>query len=127
MTPTTGSFVLYGYGVLLIIGGVLGYVLPEKPSIVSLIAGGGFGVLAIVSGVLISAGIARSGLILGGFVALLVLGAMGKRFMDSGKFMPAGMTAVLSLFVLVFVSVIVLRHTPGNPVRDPDVQLDDRP
>ena len=37
------------YGALLIVGGVLGYVLPEKPSKISLFAGGGTGLLAIAA------------------------------------------------------------------------------
>jgi uncharacterized membrane protein (UPF0136 family) len=37
------------YGVLMVVGGILGYVLPKTPSKISLIAGGGSGVLAIVA------------------------------------------------------------------------------
>lgn len=37
------------YGILMILGGILGYVLPKNPSKVSLIAGGGSGLLALVA------------------------------------------------------------------------------
>ena len=37
------------YGVLMIVGGILGYVLPKEPSKISLIAGGASGLLAIVA------------------------------------------------------------------------------
>lgn len=37
------------YGVLMIVGGILGYVLPREPSKISLIAGAASGLLAIVA------------------------------------------------------------------------------
>ena len=42
-------YVVLVYGILMIVGGILGYVLPETPSKISLIAGCGSGALAIVA------------------------------------------------------------------------------
>ncbi|MEW4569565.1 TMEM14 family protein [Tautonia sp. JC769] len=122
MTPTTGSIVLLIYGVLLILGGVMGASAGSK---VSLIAGGAFGVLAVVAAAITAYGASRAGLILGGIVALLVMGSMAQRFMETKKFMPAGMTAVLSLIVLVLVVVIVLRGSPNNPMPDPGFEVEE--
>jgi uncharacterized membrane protein (UPF0136 family) len=41
-------YALLVYGILMIVGGILGYVLPKTPSKISLIAGVASGVLAIV-------------------------------------------------------------------------------
>lgn len=118
MTPMTGSIVLFVYGLLLILGGVMGASAGSK---VSLIAGGAFGALSIVAAAITAYGASRVGLILGGLVALLVMGSMAQRFMETRKFMPAGMTAILSLIVLVLVVVIVLRGSPNNPMPNPGV------
>lgn len=121
MTPMTGSIVLLIYGVLLIVGGVVGASAGSK---VSLIAGGLFGVLSIIAAAITTYGAPKIGLIMGGIVALLVMGSMADRFMKTGKFMPSGMTAILSLLVLVLVAVIVLRFSPNNPMPDPRTQVE---
>ncbi|WP_169974646.1 TMEM14 family protein [Tautonia rosea] len=122
MTPTIGSIVLFVYGLLLILGGVMGASAGSK---VSLIAGGAFGVLAVVAAAITAYGSNRPGLILGGIVALLVMGSMAQRFMETKKFMPAGMTAILSLIVLVLVVVIVLRGSTSKPMTDPGVSVEE--
>ena len=61
---------LLAYGILLIAGGVLGYVLPEKPSKASLIAGSITGALAIVAFFLAGSN-PRAGFALGLAVAAL--------------------------------------------------------
>jgi uncharacterized membrane protein (UPF0136 family) len=60
------------YGILMIVGGILGYVLPQTPSKISLIAGCGSGVLAIVAYF-----IARSELVPGLAIALVVSAGVG--------------------------------------------------
>ena len=88
------------YGILMIVGGVLGYVLPKTPSKISLIAGGASGVLAIVAWLIARGdpvpGFAM-GLVIAGGVGFMMLG----RLKQTGKFMPSGMIVALSAIVVV--------------------------
>jgi len=85
---------IYGlaYGALVAIGGLVGY--SKAGSIPSLLSGLGFGGLAAF------AGYTRNYLLLLGISAILLC-VMGSRFYNSGKFMPAGLVALLSLAVLL--------------------------
>ncbi|KAI1712814.1 transmembrane protein 14C domain-containing protein [Ditylenchus destructor] len=80
------------YAGLVAAGGLIGYL--KAGSIPSLVAGVASGVVAGVASfysnfyVLIGVGIVLSGL-------------MGFRFLKSGKFMPAGLIAALSLLIIV--------------------------
>ena len=102
------AWMLLVYGILLIIGGILGFVLPEKPSKISLIAGGISGVLAIVAFQLARGEPPTGGLILGFVVATANEGFMMIRFAKTKKFMPAGLVALLSVAVMIATAVAML-------------------
>ena len=98
MNPRVGLVVLGIYGVLLIVGGVMGFV--KAKSRASLIAG-------IVSGLVAFAalGIAANYNKAGGFALALALGIamfmfFGPRAMTSRKFMPSGLMVMASVIVI---------------------------
>ena len=99
---------LFVFGVLTIVGGVIGFV--KAKSRASLIAGGISGVLLLVAGSLIGLH-TLAGLILGLVVSLLLAGRFGPAFAKTKKPMPAGMMAVLSIIglVLTILSLVQLR------------------
>ena len=86
------------YAALLIFGGAMGFA--KKRSLPSLIAGAGSGV-AILQ--LTQGGVARNKFPLQIITGLLFAG-MGVRAAKSGKFMPAGMVALLSAIALGAIS-----------------------
>jgi uncharacterized membrane protein (UPF0136 family) len=94
---TIARYTLLGYGVVLILGGIMGYA--KGRSRVSLLTGS-------ISGVVILGAFAWSlqsptpALWLGAAMAAILAIGMGARFRKSGKFMPAGMIALLSLVAL---------------------------
>ena len=100
------EIVLIAYGLLLIVGGVMGF---RKGSKVSLIAGS-------LSGILVLAGVVLLGFNPSlGWISLSVLNALlavsfVSRLVKTRKFMPSGMLLVISLGFLVF----CLAHLGGN-------------
>jgi uncharacterized membrane protein (UPF0136 family) len=84
------------YGVLLILGGIMGKV--KGNSSVSLVAGGLTGVAALV-GFWKSLDDPMLGFMIGAMVGLLLTGIFVSRFARSRQFMPAGLILVLSLLV----------------------------
>lgn len=82
------------FGVLTIAGGVMGFV--KAKSRASLIAGSIAGVLLLAAGYLVHDG-ARAGLALGLIVSLSLAGRFVGAFRKSGKFMPAGLMAILGV------------------------------
>ncbi|XP_046647347.1 transmembrane protein 14C-like [Daphnia pulicaria] len=91
------DFLTYGYAALVATGGIIGYA--KAKSIPSLAMG-------LLFGSLIGFGAYRTSnnpnnyyLALGTSVALG--GFMGKRYMDSGKIMPAGLIAAVSLLMVL--------------------------
>ena len=92
----TAQVVLGIYGMLLIVGGVMGMV--KAGSLVSMIAGGISGVVALV-GLWISLSDPATGFLVGALLALLLTGMFVNRFMATRKFMPAGMVLIMSLAV----------------------------
>src|SRR5688572_27142481 len=88
------AYVVIVYAVLVIVGGVIGYLKAQsKPS---LIAGGASGLLLLACGVLMLKGVAA-----GGYLALLIslvlLVMFTNRYSAKRAFMPAGLMVVLSL------------------------------
>jgi len=100
----TARWALIVYGALMILGGILGYVLPEKPSKISLISGAAIGVLSIAASL-----IARSeplpglamGLVVAEGSALMLL----PRWREKRKFMPMGMLVVASGAMALVIAV----------------------
>jgi len=87
------DWIAYSYAAAVTAGGVMGYV--KKGSIMSGIMGLTFGSLAGYGAYQTSEDPAKYYLSLG--VSTVLTGVMGSRALSSGKFMPAGMVAILSL------------------------------
>ncbi len=102
--PTKIYFLVFG--LLTIAGGVMGYV--KAGSTASLIAGGISGVLLIVAALLLPSHVVV-GLALGLLVSLLLAGRFLPAFLKSGKMMPDGMMALLSIIAIVFAVLAWLR------------------
>ncbi len=81
------------YGLLLIFGGLKGY---QEGSKESLYAGAGSGVLTLLFAAL-GTRKPRLGMGLGALIATILTGVMGWRWEKSGKIMPAGMIAIVSV------------------------------
>ncbi|MDQ6624145.1 MAG: TMEM14 family protein [Verrucomicrobiota bacterium] len=95
------------FGVLTIVGGVIGYV--NKGSVASIIAGSISGVLLVVAAFLLP-GYFLPGIILGGIISLLLAGRFVPAFLKTGGIMPAGMMSVLSVIgVIVAVAALIKR------------------
>lgn len=88
-----------GVGGLTFAGGLMGYV--TKGSKASLMAGSTFGGLLMLSAFLISKK-STKGNVLGSGVAGMLTYAMGKKFLKSRKFMPAGLIAGLGAMAFVY-------------------------
>lgn len=107
---TLARYTLLGYGVILILGGIMGYT--KGKSRVSLLAGSisGIVILGIFAWSLQSP---TAALLLGAAMAALLTIGMGIRFIRSGKFMPAGVIALLSLVALCVTLGGVLQSQRG--------------
>jgi uncharacterized membrane protein (UPF0136 family) len=100
---------LYVYGVLLIVGGLMGYV--KAKSLPSLIAGLVCGVIIIIVGLnYISYDAPYVALI----VALVLIFLMGRRYLVTRKPMPALLIVVLSIIVAVVQVYILLDKGNGS-------------
>lgn len=84
------------YGVLLIVGGIIGKV--KSGSSASLFAGAASGAIALV-GFWQSTNDPATGLLTGGLVGLMLTGIFMSRFIRTRQFMPAGLILILSLLV----------------------------
>ncbi|MFQ5847908.1 MAG: TMEM14 family protein [Candidatus Methylomirabilales bacterium] len=103
-------YTLLAYGVLLILGGVMGYA--KGRSQASLLSGGVSGV--VILGVFAwSLTAATAAMWLGAGVAALLTVVMGVRFMRSRKFMPAGVVVVASLLTLAVTLAAALGSGAG--------------
>lgn len=94
------------FGVLTIIGGVIGYV--KAGSLPSIIAGAVTGVLLLVAGALLPEHRAI-GLATGFIVSLLLALQFVPKFIRTGRVMPAGMMSILSVVGLVVAIVAWLK------------------
>src|SRR3954470_8519031 len=86
------------FGILTIVGGVIGYV--KAGSTASIIAGSISGLGLIVAACLLPGNIAP-GLIIAGVVSVALAGRFIPAFMNTGKVMPAGLMAVLSVIGVI--------------------------
>ena len=100
------QWVVWVYGAFILLGGVMGWVKAKsKPSLIS---GTLFGVLLIADGFWMSSD-RHNALIAGVALAGILLVVMGIRFVRTKKFMPAGLTASLSLIVALILVTALLR------------------
>jgi len=86
------------FGLLTIAGGVMGYV--KAGSVASIVAGTISGVLLLLAAFLLPQQFAIA-LILAAVVCILLAGRFLPAFLKTGKMMPAGMMAILSLIGVV--------------------------
>ena len=94
------------FGVLTIIGGIIGYV--KAGSWASIIAGSIAGVLLLIAGSLLPEHQA-AGLATGLVVSLLLAAQFIPKFLRTGKPMPAGVMSVLSLIGIIVAIVAWLK------------------
>ena len=90
------------FGLLTIVGGVIGYV--KAGSTASLVAGAISGIALLVAAFLLPGNVAL-GLIIAGVVSLLLAGKFIPNFMQTGKIMPAGLMAILSAIGVIMAIV----------------------
>ena len=86
------------FGLLTIIGGVIGFV--KAGSTASIIAGSISGILLFVAALLLPQNLAV-GLILAGVVSILLAGRFVPAFLKTGQAMPAGLMSVLSVLGVI--------------------------
>lgn len=116
------------YGILLIVGGVMGKV--KGNSSASLVAGTLAGVAALI-GFWKSLDDPMTGFMIGAMVGLMLTGIFISRFVRSRKFMPAGLILIMSLIVGILCvmarqevevvlqspKALVYKKAESNPVR----------
>jgi uncharacterized membrane protein (UPF0136 family) len=90
------------FGILTIVGGVIGYV--KAGSTASIVAGAISGIALIVAAYLLPGNVA-AGLIIAGAVSLLLAGRFIPAFMRTGKIMPDALMAILSAIGIVMAIV----------------------
>jgi uncharacterized membrane protein (UPF0136 family) len=90
------------FGLLTIVGGVIGYV--KAGSTASIVAGAISGIALIVAAYLLPGNVAL-GLILAGVVSVALAGKFIPDFMKNGKVMPAGLMSVLSVIGVIMAIV----------------------
>jgi uncharacterized membrane protein (UPF0136 family) len=90
------------FGLLTIVGGVIGYV--KAGSTASIIAGGISGIALIIAAYLLPGNIAL-GLIIAGIVSVALAGRFIPAFMNTGKVMPSGLMAILSVIGVIMAIV----------------------
>ena len=106
---TLGPIVLLIYAILMLAGGVLGYL--KAGSRPSLIAGGTSGILLLVAYAVTFRDMGL-GLWIGAVIAGLLCVVTGMRWVKSKKMMPSGMLAIISLLSLA----LLLRSAMATPV-----------
>ena len=94
------------FGVLTLVGGVMGYV--SKGSNASLIAGGASGLLLIAAAVLIATKV-QPALLLGLLISLALAGHFTQTYLKKGGFMPAGMMIGLSVIGIILTVLALIK------------------
>lgn len=100
---------LYIYGILLIVGGAMGYV--KAQSVPSLVAGLVCGIIALVLGYSYTWHFAPHAAFI---LALVLIFIMGKRYLHTRKAMPALLIVVLSAVVAIVQVYVILFVGLGN-------------
>jgi uncharacterized membrane protein (UPF0136 family) len=98
ISPIVGQVTLAIYGVLLAVGGLIGYFKAgSRPSLVA----GMLSAVAAFAALGLSVGRGQLGTALGSLLAIVLFVLFGYRYaVKTGKFMPSGLLAVISLVVL---------------------------
>ncbi len=105
----TTAWIILIYGVLVAVGGVMGYV--RAQSVPSLVAGGVAGVLLIASAVAMMRGPFQIGWWAALIIAVLLLLRFGSAAFSGFKMMPGGLMIILSVIAIV---VLLLGRTPAR-------------
>jgi uncharacterized membrane protein (UPF0136 family) len=93
------SWIVLVYGLLVAIGGIMGYV--KASSMESLIAGCGSGLILAGAAFLMARGSYQAGWWVALIVSLLLLGRFGNAAISGGfKMMPGGLVIIMSLIVI---------------------------
>ncbi|TAE58799.1 MAG: hypothetical protein EAZ76_14865 [Nostocales cyanobacterium] len=95
-----GIFAAFGYGILVLIGGIIGYI--QVKSQVSLISGIISGLLIIIAAYCQLQGITW-GLALAGVVTGFIVTFFAIRLAKTRKFMPAGLMVIFGVLALVII------------------------
>lgn len=109
----TARIALMVYGLILIAGGAIGYV--RAGSLVSLVAGVVFGLAAMAAGALAFRS-PSAGLVMGFALSLTVGALFAWRFISTRALMPAGITLVLSVLMVISLT-FALQATRSAPPR----------
>ncbi|XP_068668084.1 protein FATTY ACID EXPORT 6-like [Aristolochia californica] len=93
------------YGLIVLAGGVMGYL--KRGSTASLAGGAGSGILLLIAGILTlkASGKRKNsyfGMILETVVAVVLTSVMGQRYIQTSKIMPAGVVTGLSALMTAF-------------------------
>ncbi|KAL7569912.1 hypothetical protein ACA910_008576 [Epithemia clementina (nom. ined.)] len=114
MSKIPGSAHLnFSLGGLVMIGGAIGYF--KKGSKMSLISGMAVGSLLIGSGYMIAkTDKVYEGHLLAAATSGVLAMAMGQRYMQSGKFMPAGLVAVIGAAGLAYNATKAMEWAPAK-------------
>ena len=100
------AIIVWVYGVLMAVGGVIGYV--KVRSKASLLSGLGFGLMLLASGY----GVwqrSRDSLVASAVMAALLVAIFAVRLTKTRRFVPAGVLAILSLAVLIIFGVALTK------------------
>jgi len=92
------GIVILLFGLLVLGGGIIGYI--SAGSMASLVAGSAFGLGLLASGLGVSKG-KKMGFLLAPLLTLLLTAFFGYRFAQSGEFVPSGLMGVIGLVALV--------------------------
>ena len=101
--------ILYIYGVLLIVGGVMGYI--KAKSVPSLVAGCICGFVALLLGYRYTWHFAPHAALV---LALILIFLMGRRYLNTRKAMPALLIVVMSAIVAIVQIYVILFVGTGN-------------
>ncbi|CAN6452268.1 unnamed protein product [Victoria cruziana] len=93
------------YGIVVVVGGVLGYA--RKGSVLSLAGGAGAGLLLLLAGFISLKAFEKRrksfvALILETVCSLALAVVMGRRYLETSKIMPPGLVAAISALMTIF-------------------------
>ena len=94
----TTALEIWTYGMLMMLGGIMGYL--KVGSKASLLSGVGMGLALLASGYGVWHG-SRDSLIISVVIAALLVALFAMRLVKTKRFMPAGVLAILSLAAVV--------------------------